>query len=182
MEGPRLGDESELQLPVYTTVTEMQDPSCVCNLHRSSRQHWILNPLSEAKARTCMLMDPSRVLNPLSHDGNSSSAFVDWDLRTPDFRDPGRGTAHSAPPRCWRGSSPLSPLLGLPGRHQRRFRSVGHMDSCLPHISLTRVCRKPARGQPRASRKTPLPSRPVLHPSASGGSRNGDKTSFLPWA
>ena len=31
---PRLGVPSELQLPVYTTVTSVPDPSCVCNLPR----------------------------------------------------------------------------------------------------------------------------------------------------
>ena len=30
MEVPRLGVESELQLPAYTTVTAMPDPSLVC--------------------------------------------------------------------------------------------------------------------------------------------------------
>ena len=49
MEVPGLGLESELLLPVYTTATAMQDPSHVCNLHHSSRQCGILNPLSEAR-------------------------------------------------------------------------------------------------------------------------------------
>ena len=31
MEVPRLGVELELQLPVYTTATDMQDPSFICN-------------------------------------------------------------------------------------------------------------------------------------------------------
>ena len=35
MEVPRLGVESELQLPAFTTATEMPDPSLTCNLHRS---------------------------------------------------------------------------------------------------------------------------------------------------
>ena len=35
-------------------------PSCICNLHHSSRQRRILNPLSEAKDRTCVLRDTSR--------------------------------------------------------------------------------------------------------------------------
>ena len=48
MEVPRLRVKSELQLPAYTTATAMPDPSNVCDLHHSSRQHWILNPLSEA--------------------------------------------------------------------------------------------------------------------------------------
>ena len=49
MEVPGLGVESELQLPAYTTVTAMPDPSCVCNLHHNSWQHQILNPLSEVR-------------------------------------------------------------------------------------------------------------------------------------
>ena len=38
--------ESELQLPVYTIATAMPEPSRICDLHYSSRQCWILNPLS----------------------------------------------------------------------------------------------------------------------------------------
>jgi len=49
MEVPRLGGvESELQLPAYTAATATWDLSLICNLHYSSRQHRILNPLSEA--------------------------------------------------------------------------------------------------------------------------------------
>ena len=48
MEVPRLGIESDLQLPAYTTATATQDLSRVCDLHRCSWQHQILNPLSEA--------------------------------------------------------------------------------------------------------------------------------------
>ena len=47
MEVPRLGVESELQLLSYATAT--QDPSRICNLHHSSQQLQILNPLSKAK-------------------------------------------------------------------------------------------------------------------------------------
>ena len=42
----------------YTTATAMPDPSCVCDLHHSSRQCWILNPLSEARDRTRILTGP----------------------------------------------------------------------------------------------------------------------------
>ena len=59
MEVPRLGVESELQLPAYTIATATRDPSCVCDLHHSSWQCWILNPLSEARDQTCNLMVPS---------------------------------------------------------------------------------------------------------------------------
>ena len=61
MEVPRLGIQSELQLLAYTTATATSDPSRVCNLHRSSRQHWILNLLSEARDHTCVLMDTGRI-------------------------------------------------------------------------------------------------------------------------
>ena len=61
MEVPRLGVESDLQLPAYTKATATLDLSHVCNLHHSSQQHQILNPLSKARDRTRILMDPSRV-------------------------------------------------------------------------------------------------------------------------
>ena len=57
MEVPRLGAELELQLPAYRTVTARQDPRHVCNLHHGSRQCRILNPLSEARDQTHVLMD-----------------------------------------------------------------------------------------------------------------------------
>ena len=66
MEIPRLGVKSELQLPAYTTATATQDLSCLCNLHHSSWQHWILNPLIKARDQTRILLDISRILNPLS--------------------------------------------------------------------------------------------------------------------
>ena len=34
MEVPRLGVNSELQLPVYTIAAATHDLSCVCNLHQ----------------------------------------------------------------------------------------------------------------------------------------------------
>ena len=70
MEVPRLGLESELQLLACATAKAMPDPSHVCDLHHSSQQHRILNPLSEARDRThssWLLVD----LFPLHHHGNS---------------------------------------------------------------------------------------------------------------
>ena len=49
MEVLRLGVESELQLLAYTTATATPDLSHVWDLHHSSRQRQILNPLSEAR-------------------------------------------------------------------------------------------------------------------------------------
>ena len=61
MEVPRLGFEAELQLLAPTTATAMQDPSCICHLHPSSWQCRILNPRSEARDQTRVLMGPSRI-------------------------------------------------------------------------------------------------------------------------
>ena len=68
MEVPRLGVELELQLPGYNTATATPDLSCVCDLHHSSQQRWILNPLSESRDWTHILMDTSRIYY---HDENS---------------------------------------------------------------------------------------------------------------
>ena len=43
------------------TATATWDLSCVCNLHHSSRQHWILNQLSKARDPTHNLTVPSRI-------------------------------------------------------------------------------------------------------------------------
>ena len=73
VEVPRLEIKSELQLPAMATATAMWDPRRICDLHHSSRQPWIPDPLSEARDQTHILMDISQVLNPLSHNGNSLS-------------------------------------------------------------------------------------------------------------
>ena len=61
MEVPRLGVESELQPPAYARATATRDPSRVCNLHHSSRQRRIVNPLSKARDRTLNLMVTSQI-------------------------------------------------------------------------------------------------------------------------
>ena len=64
MEVPRLGVKSELQLPAYVAApaTPYLGPMLL---------HQILNPLSEDKNRTHILMDTSWVLNQLSHNRSS---------------------------------------------------------------------------------------------------------------
>ena len=64
MEVPRLQVTLELQLLAYATTTAMGDLSCICDLHHSSWQRWILNPLSEARDQTCILTDTSQVHYP----------------------------------------------------------------------------------------------------------------------
>ena len=59
MKFPRLGVKSELQLLAYLTATATQDPS------------QLLNPLSDARDQTCILMDTSRVQAVVRSHGNS---------------------------------------------------------------------------------------------------------------
>ena len=59
----KLGVESELQLPAYTTATAMPDTSCVCDLHHSSWQLQILNLLSKARDQIRNLMVPSQIVS-----------------------------------------------------------------------------------------------------------------------
>ena len=61
MEVPRLGIESELQLPAFTTATATQDLSHICDLHHSSWQRQILDPPREARDGTSILMHTSRI-------------------------------------------------------------------------------------------------------------------------
>ena len=56
-----LGVKLELQPSADAAAMAAQDLSCICDLHHSSRQCQILNPLSEARDRTCILMDTSQV-------------------------------------------------------------------------------------------------------------------------
>ena len=56
MKVPRLGVELELQLLAYATATAMRDPSRICDLHHSSPQRGIPDPLSEARDRSRTLM------------------------------------------------------------------------------------------------------------------------------
>ena len=59
--GCSIGVKWELQLVAYTTATAMQDPSRICNLHHSSWQHCILNPLSKARDWTCVFLDATQI-------------------------------------------------------------------------------------------------------------------------
>ena len=56
MEVPRLEVKSELQLWAYTTTMATGD---LRDLHQSSRQHRILNPLREARDQSRILMHTS---------------------------------------------------------------------------------------------------------------------------
>ena len=49
IEVPRQGVELELQLPAYALAMATWGISCVDDLHHSSWEHGILNPLSETR-------------------------------------------------------------------------------------------------------------------------------------
>ena len=57
MEVPGLGVKLERQLQAYTTAVATAEPSLICDLCRSSWQYQTLNPMSEAKNQTWVLMD-----------------------------------------------------------------------------------------------------------------------------
>ena len=57
MEVTRLGVKFEPQLLAYVAATARPDLSCICDLHHNLQQHHIFSPLSEAKDRTCVLLD-----------------------------------------------------------------------------------------------------------------------------
>ena len=75
MEVPRLGFKSKLQLPAYTTAAATPDLSRICDLHHSSQQRRILNPLSKARDRTCHLMVPSRICFRCATTGTPDFTF-----------------------------------------------------------------------------------------------------------
>ena len=47
-----LGVKSEVQLPAYATATATRNLSHICDLHHSSGQPQVLNPLSKLRDRT----------------------------------------------------------------------------------------------------------------------------------
>ena len=61
MEVPRLGVQLELLLLAYARATATRDLNCICDLHHSSQQRQILNPLNEARDRTRNLMVPTQI-------------------------------------------------------------------------------------------------------------------------
>ena len=71
MEVLGLGVESELQLTAYATATAMQDLSGVCDLHHSSQQCWILNPMSKARDQNC----------PHGYQSGSLTTEPQWELK-----------------------------------------------------------------------------------------------------
>ena len=82
MEVPKLGVQSELLPPAYTTATATRDPSTVCNLHHSSRQR----PLSGARDRTHNLRVPSWIRFRCAMTGTPPELSFTWTMHTTSGR------------------------------------------------------------------------------------------------
>ena len=76
LEVPSLGVKLELQLPANTIATEAQDPSCICDLHYSSWQRQIPDPLRKARDWTHILMDTSQIHFHCATIGNPLYFFL----------------------------------------------------------------------------------------------------------
>ena len=61
MEVPSLGVKSELQLPAYITAMWTRGPNSICDLHHSSQQCQIPNPLREAMDGTHVLLYTTQI-------------------------------------------------------------------------------------------------------------------------
>ena len=79
MEVPRLGVDSELELPAYTTVTATLDLSRIWDLHHSSRgnagspTHWVrlgMEPASSLILVWFFIAEPQQELPGYSHLDN----------------------------------------------------------------------------------------------------------------
>ena len=81
MGDPRLGVESELQLPANATATAMcQIWAAYATYTTAHGKTGSFNPLNEVTDWTHNLRDTSHVLNSLSHNGNSPLNFFKWDI------------------------------------------------------------------------------------------------------
>ena len=64
------------EILAYSIATETPDPTHTCGLYHSLRKSQILSPLSKARDATCILKDTNWVLNPPSHNRNSSFSLL----------------------------------------------------------------------------------------------------------
>ena len=78
MEVARLEVKLELQLPTTATATATWDPICICNLHHTSWQRWIPNPLSKARDWTCILMNTSQICFHWATIGPPPLIYFQW--------------------------------------------------------------------------------------------------------
>ena len=120
----------------------MRDPSHVCNLHHSSRQCQILNPLRGARDRTRILMDPSRL------------CFQPANFKVEDDLGSGEANPHVRPPLRW--------LMGRQMAEEKRLEegpSVnGRASQAVPPPSNHTAA--PSSADNNASGRSPSPKPP----------------------
>ena len=95
----------------------MPDLVCVCDLHYSPRQCWILNPLRQARDQTRILMDPSCVVTAEPQQEllsiyildafSSVIMFFSFYLRWEDWNGAGVGLGRQCPQALARMDFPL---------------------------------------------------------------------------
>ena len=140
MKVPRLGVELELQWQADATAAAIPDLSRICDLHHSSWQYQLLNPLSKARDQTCILMDTSWVLNPLSHHRNATILFLRCEvnhfyLAFICFKDNPGLKVQISPEPSPRGSTAVCCPAG-PSSGQHFYESLAHI--CLNHQHMFR--------------------------------------------
>ena len=91
METLRLGIESKLQMPACAIATATWDPSHVCDLHHSSRQHRIADSLSKASGDgTRTPMDTSWIYFCCATTGTpwffNFNKYLDWERQLWDIQ------------------------------------------------------------------------------------------------
>ena len=74
-------DVPKLYLLACATATATPHPSHVFNLHHHSWQQRLLNPLSKARDRTCILMDTSQIHFRWATMGTPLFLFLMWLLK-----------------------------------------------------------------------------------------------------
>ena len=160
-EVPRLGVPSELQPPASTTATATRDLSRVCDLHHSSRQRRILNPLGEARDRTCVLVDarqvrtatgtPQNVIFPIACGGSqhTDEPRDPVDMLFPNGQD---GASRKHGPGQTSGRQGGAGPAGSPGS-----TGPSRGDPTVPHDTAARGCSSRRVGICRAER-VPTPA------------------------
>ena len=96
---------------IYTTATATWNSSRAYNLHCSSQHHWILNPLSEARYRTD-LMVPSWICFHCAITGTTgrllrvvknSIRIQSWEAESPQYSETHLQEFNQVPTRKFRG-------------------------------------------------------------------------------
>ena len=141
MKAPRLGVGwiGATAASLHHSHREWQDPSCVCDLHHSSQQCQIPNPLSKARDRTRILIDISWLHVHCATMGTPRSSTYNCLFHETNPEELNRGLRSSwlssADPTalCFRWSPrSLVVLLSLPQEHFSKKVFTWEVGACRP--------------------------------------------------